>query len=378
MTNDNQSILPVSYRTILDGLGDGILLFDMDGNLLFDNHMARKLLGSDLVVIRSEGWEACAMMMDAGKSDEETAEEIRARAIRQSEPVRFHMLISNAYTPCWACAVYGDDDDTFLMISIEQPDWAPLTELMNTFRSEASMAIGNTKNHADLIVRLANSRPPDMTTDQLAQRILGFSELMSQDMYRLQNLLEQLHRLEMVRTGQMIDVIKKTKRNINVRNFVEDLLEDITEKPITDTPPQTDLRDRIDVDIPGQLAAHVSKATLDSVMRDVLRNAVMYSEADSTIKIRARSTMSDTMVVIEVEDLGYGIREKEQDRVFKPFQRARQPQIIAEFGYGLSLYLSKANVEMMGGKMWFSSEEGVGTTFFIQLPAAQEEEEASE
>ncbi|MCI0711225.1 MAG: ATP-binding protein [Chloroflexi bacterium] len=376
MTNDNQSILPVSYRTILDGLGDGVLLFDMDGKLLFDNHMARKLLGSDLVVIRSEGWEACAMMMDAGKSDEETAEEIRARAIRQSEPVRFHMLISNAYTPCWACAVHGDNDDTFLMISIEQPDWAPLTELMNTFRSEASMAIGNTKNHADLIVRLANSRPPDMTTDQLAQRILGFSELMSQDMYRLQNLLEQLHRLEMVRTGQMIDVIKKSKRDINVRNFVEDLLEDITEKPITDTPPKTDLRDRIDVDIPGQLAAHASKATLDSVMRDVLRNAVMYSEADSTIKIRARSTMSDSMVVIEVEDLGYGIREKEQDRVFKPFQRARQPQIIAEFGYGLSLYLSKANVEMMSGKMWFSSEEGVGTTFFIQLPAAQVEEEA--
>ena len=377
MTNDNQSTLPVSYRTILDGLGDGILLFDMDGNLLFDNHMARKLLGSDLVVIRSEGWEACAMMMDAGKSDEETAEEIRARAIRQSEPVRFHMLISNAYTPCWACAVYGDNDDTFLMISIEQPDWAPLTELMNTFRSEASMAIGNTKNHADLIVRLANSRPPDMTTDQLAQRILGFSELMSQDMYRLQNLLEQLHRLEMVRTGQMIDVIKKTKRNINVRNFVEDLLEDITEKPITDTPPKTDLRDRIDVDIPGQLAAHVSKAMLDSVMRDVLRNAVMYSEADSTIKIRARSTMSDSVIVIEVEDLGYGIREKEQDRVFKPFQRARQPQIIAEFGYGLSLYLSKANMEMMSGKMWFNSEEGVGTTFFIQVPAAQEEEETS-
>lgn len=378
MSTDNQTALPVSYRTILDGLGDGIILFTMDGELLFDNQMARKLLGSDLVLIRSEGWEACAMMMDAGKSDEETAEEIRARAIRQSDPVRFHMLISNAYTPCWACAVHGENDNTFLMICIEQPDWAPLTELMNTFRSEASMAIGNTKNHADLIVRLANSRPPDMTTDQLAQRILGFSELMSQDMYRLQNLLEQLHRLEMLRTGQLIEVIKKTRREINMRNFVEDFLEDITEKPITDTPPKKDLRDRIDVDVAGKIAVHASKQQLDSVMRDVLRNAVMYSESDSTIKIRAKNTMSNTMVVIEVEDLGYGIREKEQDRVFKPFQRARQPQIIAEFGYGLSLYLSKANVEMMGGKMWFTSEEGVGTTFFIQLPAYEDDEEESE
>jgi hypothetical protein len=375
MNNDNQYTLPVSYRTILDGLGDGILLFDMDGNLLFDNHMARKLLAADLVLIRSEGWEACAMMMDAGKSDEETAEEIRARAIRQSDPVRFYMLISNAYTPCWACAVHGENEGAFLMISIEQPDWVPLTELMNTFRSEASMAIGNTKNHADLIVRLANSRPPDMTTDQLAQRILGFSELMSQDMYRLQNLLEQLHRLEMIRTGQLIAVIKKSRRKINMRNFVEDFLEDITEKPITDTPPKNDLRDRIDVDISGKVAVHASKPTLESVMRDLLRNSVMYSEPDSTIKIRAKNTMSDTMVLIEIEDLGYGIREKEQDRVFKPFQRARQPQIIAEFGYGLSLYLSKANVEMMGGKMWFTSEEGVGTTFFVQLPAYDDEDD---
>ena len=44
-------------------------------------------------------------------------------------------------------------------------------------------------------------------------------------------------------------------------------------------------------------------------------------------------------------DQGYGIRAKEADRVFAPFQRARQPQIIGEFGYGLSLYLAKAEVE---------------------------------
>lgn len=374
MTHNDQVSLPVSYKNILDGLGDGILLFDLAGKLLFDNKTVRAILGSDLVVIRTEGWEAFAMMIDAGKSDEALAEEIRAKAIRQADPVRFYMLILNAYTPCWATAVHGDSGEACLMISIEQPDWAPLTELMNTFRSEASMAIGNTKNHADLIVRLASSRPPDMTTDQLAQRVLGFSELMSQDMFRLQNLLEQLHRLEVIRTGQMLPAIEKARRKHNLLNFVEDFLEDITEKPITDTPPKQDLRDRIDIDIPGNLYINVSRTHFDNMLRDVLRNAVMYSEADSLIKIRGKSAMNDRYVQLEIEDRGYGIREKELDRVFKPFQRARQPQIIAEFGYGLSLYLSKATIEAMGGKLWFESEEGVGTTFFIQLPAYQEED----
>ena len=56
---------------------------------------------------------------------------------------------------------------------------------------------------------------------------------------------------------------------------------------------------------------------------------------------------------------------------FAPFERARQPQIIAEFGYGLSLYLAKAEIEAMGGRIGFESQEGIGTAFSLQLPAGK-------
>jgi signal transduction histidine kinase len=42
---------------------------------------------------------------------------------------------------------------------------------------------------------------------------------------------------------------------------------------------------------------------------------------------------------------------------------------MAEFGYGLAMYLCKSEVEAMNGRIWFESEEGVGTTFSIKLPA---------
>ena len=71
------------------------------------------------------------------------------------------------------------------------------------------------------------------------------------------------------------------------------------------------------------------------------------------------------------------MRAKEFDRVFMPFQRARQPQIISEFGYGLSLYLCKHEVEAMNGRMWFESEEGVGSTFILMLPLWRDEATAS-
>jgi signal transduction histidine kinase len=63
--------------------------------------------------------------------------------------------------------------------------------------------------------------------------------------------------------------------------------------------------------------------------------------------------------------------------VFKPFARARQPQIISEFGYGLSLYLCKMELAAMGGQIWFSGEDGVGTTFSVMLPAWRDEAESS-
>ncbi|MEZ4668710.1 MAG: ATP-binding protein [Anaerolineae bacterium] len=88
----------------------------------------------------------------------------------------------------------------------------------------------------------------------------------------------------------------------------------------------------------------------------------MYSMKATPIMIMAHTSTGNVSAQIDVVDEGYGVRAKEFERVFMPFERARQPQIIGEFGYGLSLYLCKQEVEAMNGKVWFESEEGVGTT----------------
>ena len=80
---------------------------------------------------------------------------------------------------------------------------------------------------------------------------------------------------------------------------------------------------------------------------------------------------------IDVTDEGYGIREKEWERIFQPFTRARQPQIISEFGYGLGLHLCRYEVEAMNGRLWFTSKEGVGSTFSFLLPAWKDDTDSS-
>jgi signal transduction histidine kinase len=255
------------------------------------------------------------------------------------------------------------------MIIIDRPDWTALTELMSTFRNEAGLAISSTAGHADLIKQLLDTAPKGASVEQLSKRVSGFANIIATHMFRLQVLMDLLQRLEMIRAGSLVNEVRKHRQKIALNDFVEDFLEELYDQTLLDPAETEDLHDRLKVQIPGSLTVAAAPAYLKSILRDLLRNAVLYSPPGTPIKIKATRTQQGSAVQIDVIDQGYGIRAKEADRVFAPFQRARQPQIIAEFGYGLSLSLAKAEIEAMGGRIWYESEEGVGSTFSIKFPA---------
>jgi signal transduction histidine kinase len=260
------------------------------------------------------------------------------------------------------------------MITIERPDWTAMTELTSTFRSEARMSITSTRGHAELIKQVIARRTAATTADQLSKQVSGFAGIMAIHMYRLELLMDMLQRLEDIRTGHLAAVIRNNRKTLNLADFVEDFLEEIGESPLVEAPdPGVDYRDRLRIDIPAEVEVLASKQHLAYIFRDLLRNSMMYSEPDTPITIRAVLPPKARNVQIDIQDAGYGIREKEAGRVFMPFQRARQPQILAEFGYGLSLYLVKMEIEAMGGKIWFTSEERVGSTFSFKLQLWQPE-----
>ncbi len=377
MTNSKSLSDSLDFRAVIDGLGQGVLIFDAEDRLILDNVAARKILGANLVLIRAEGWRAAAVLLDAMRDERPPADEMRAKALRQAEPVRFHTFLAGAFTPCWATAIYGQSGAVYTMITLEQPDWSSLVELMSTFRNEARISITSTRGHAELIKQVLSKRANFASVDDLAKRVGGFADIMAVHMYRLELLTDLLHRLEMIRTGQLADLVRANRKAVPLDEFVEDLLEDISDSPLVESPdPLIDFRDRIRVEIPSDVQIIASKQHLTNIFRDLLRNSLMYSAPVTPITIQATASPKTRSVQIDVLDEGYGIRAKEAGRVFTPFQRARQPQIIAEFGYGVSLYLSKMEIEAMGGRIWFTSEEKVGTTFSFKLPLAREEQKA--
>jgi signal transduction histidine kinase len=102
------------------------------------------------------------------------------------------------------------------------------------------------------------------------------------------------------------------------------------------------------------------------VVSNLIANAIKFSPSGATIRVSLAS-MPDR-ASITVEDHGIGIPAEIADKVFDMFTEAKRPGTAGEQPFGLGLAISKQIVEAHGGKIWFDSKPGNGTTFYVELP----------
>ena len=117
-------------------------------------------------------------------------------------------------------------------------------------------------------------------------------------------------------------------------------------------------------------------ATLDRkytqlAIDNLLSNAVKYTALKSEGgNVEFVVSMKGKTLFCSVKDTGIGIPKAEQENIFKELYRASNA---GKDGNGLGLRVARGAIEAQGGKMWFESEEGKGTTFFVELPLVNAE-----
>lgn len=113
---------------------------------------------------------------------------------------------------------------------------------------------------------------------------------------------------------------------------------------------------------------------IEQVLTNLLSNAIKYSPTGGDVEIESRRERNEALV--SVRDHGIGIPLDRQGRIFERFYRAHVGTPYEHTSsLGVGLYLSHEFIARHGGRMWFESKEGVGSTFGFSLPLAPKDGE---
>jgi signal transduction histidine kinase len=110
---------------------------------------------------------------------------------------------------------------------------------------------------------------------------------------------------------------------------------------------------------------NADRLQINRLFTNLIQNAIEASADKEKSLIEIKEEIKDDHVLVSVKDDGMGIPEEKQDKIFTPNFTTKSS------GTGLGLAICKGIVEKAHGKIWFSTEEGKGTTFYVELPLAE-------
>jgi signal transduction histidine kinase len=120
----------------------------------------------------------------------------------------------------------------------------------------------------------------------------------------------------------------------------------------------------------GPLPVEADMGLVGDVVGHLIENAVRYSPSGGLVEVKGKR--QDGEAIVSVRDYGVGIEADRQAYVFEPFY---EPVPAGAHGYlgivSLGLHISKEVVEAHGGRVWFTSTVGQGSTFYFSLPLAE-------
>jgi CheY-like chemotaxis protein len=179
--------------------------------------------------------------------------------------------------------------------------------------------------------------------------------------YHLLDLINEILDLSKIESGNLTVSIEP----VNISNLIQELLDLV--KPIADEK-KIQLLKNLTIDTGAHVQA--DKIHLKQVLLNLISNAIKYNRENG--KVIAKCSMKNKdQILIEISDTGHGIPKDKFQDVFIPFQRLGQETGEIE-GTGIGLVITKRLVEMMNGSIDFESVVDEGTSFFVELELAPE------
>ena len=173
-------------------------------------------------------------------------------------------------------------------------------------------------------------------------------------------LIEQIDHLSKIAAdfSQFANIGNKRLEQVDLHNVIRSLVD------LYASNPRMELR-WLPVDHPAMLQA--DKTQLNRLFTNLLTNAVDACSEARQCNVTIAEKKEGSSIVVSIADNGEGIPAEMQSKIFTPNFTTKTS------GTGLGLAMCKSIVEQSGGNIWFETEEGKGTTFFVRLPLLRDE-----
>ena len=111
-----------------------------------------------------------------------------------------------------------------------------------------------------------------------------------------------------------------------------------------------------------------SKIYLKLILENFMTNSIKYTQSGSITISAKLSNIDPSRIIFSVKDTGDGIGTTDKEKIFTKYFRSEDYKNKHTRGTGLGLYLTLKVAKLINGKIWFDSELGKGSTFYLELP----------
>jgi K+-sensing histidine kinase KdpD len=122
----------------------------------------------------------------------------------------------------------------------------------------------------------------------------------------------------------------------------------------------------IEVTQAPQKTVHFDVFMIETVLSNLVDNAVKYSHDNAQIQINA--SLTDTQVLLTVSDIGIGIKQEDQAAIFSKFYRIGNEETRTQKGSGLGLFIAQEFLKLHGGSIQYQQNTPKGSIFKLNIP----------
>jgi PAS domain S-box-containing protein len=359
-------IRQAEVRNIVDYSPTGIAHLSLSGKVLEINQAALNMLGAPSVeVVKSQNIYSNTPLKKYGFiADFERCIETKAMVSNETKYTStWHMTFYIKYT---LMPIIIDDTVKSVLANVEDISSVKETEhklIALKERAEASDKLKSAflanmsheiRTPMNAICGFSNLLLEDSISDDQKRE---FVEIINLNGHQLLNIINDIIDISKIEAGQ----VSLSKAKFSVNKMLNDL-----KAVFSQTARIKGLDLLISMGLPdSQSVIFTDEVKLSQVLNNLIFNAIKFT---NTGAIEIGYKVIGKQLEFYVKDTGIGIEPEQSTIIFKRFQQVDNATNSSRKGTGLGLPISKAFVEMLGGKIWFTSTPNVGTCFYFTIP----------